>query len=54
LKKNRDSTDVRTLRKQLRAHKHRKSDSPRDLIEENLVAEQQLAALLRSRTPGEK
>jgi hypothetical protein len=54
MKKNRDFTDVRTFREQVRAHKHRESDSLQDLIEENLVAEQELAALLRSRTPEEK
>ena len=54
MEKNQDFTDVRTLREQAREHEHREGHSLQDLIEENLVAEQQLAALLRSRTPGEK
>ena len=54
MEKNLGFTDVRTFREQVRAHKHRESDSLQDLIEENLVAEQELAALLRARTPGEK
>jgi hypothetical protein len=54
MEKNLDFTDVRTLRAQAREHKYREGHSLQDLIEENLVAEQALAALLRSRTPGEK
>jgi len=52
MEKNRDVADVRTLRGQAREHQYREGHSLQDLIEENLVAEQELAALLRSRTPG--
>ena len=50
MEKNRNFTDVRALRE----HQPREGHSLQDLVEKNLVAEQELAALLRSRTPGEK
>ncbi len=54
MEQDRDFTDVRTLPGQAREHEHREGQSLQDLIEENLVAEQKLAALLRSPNPGEK
>jgi len=54
MEKNRNFTDVRALREQAREHQPREGHSLQDLVEKNLVAEQELAALLRSRTPGEK
>jgi hypothetical protein len=51
MEKNLDFTDVG---EQAREHKHREGHSLQDMIEENLVAEQQLAALLRSGISGEK
>ena len=54
MEKNRDFTDVRSSREQAREHNDREGHSLQDLIEENLVAEQKLATLLRSRIPGQK
>jgi len=54
MEKNRDFTDVRALREPAREHKHREGHSLQDLIEENLVAEQALAASLRPGTPAQK
>ena len=54
MEKNRDFTGVRALHEQAREHKYREGRSLQDLVEENLVAEQELAALLRSRTAGQK
>jgi hypothetical protein len=47
MEKNQDFGDVRE-------HKQGEERSLQDMIEENLAAEQELAALLRSRISGEK
>ena len=53
MEKNQDFADAQTSRKQAPEHKQ-EGRSLQDMIEENLVAEQELAALLRSRISGEK